>query len=108
MRGYSPMRWTSAETAAAFRELYERRRAQGGDIVNRGHRAALAADFRALVLTKVGRLVPKLTHVIHRDVEDEWGEVCMDRVRRALRRMLADGEVVRTADGYLLAPRRSR
>lgn len=103
-----PMRWSSEETAAAFREMYERRQAMGDEIENRAHKAALAADFRSIVLSKIGRLVPKLTHVIHRDVEDEWGQVNIDRVRRALRRLRNDGEIVSGPEGHLLASRRCR
>jgi hypothetical protein len=61
-----------------------------------------ARHYREVVLSKIGRLCPKKTTDIHVDVTDDWGEAHVRRTFSALRRLVEEGLIKRTADGYLL------
>jgi hypothetical protein len=61
----------------------------------------IAAEFRGFVLSKISWSSPKPFGVVFRDVTEDWGDVRPERVARHLRRLLSDGRIVRTPDGYL-------
>lgn len=97
---------TASQTAALFRAAYDarqvRRRAGRPWRPPQTPTAEALAAFRGLVLSKVGRLAPRWTTAIRRDVEAEWGTVDRRRVDRALAWLVTVGAVRRTPDGYLL------
>ena len=95
------MRRTS-DPVESFRASYERR--AGRPPMRR--EAKLPQEFRALVLSKIGRLMPKQTAQIVADVRDDWGREMRRRVERTLRALLKDCEVRRTDDGWLLVAKR--
>jgi hypothetical protein len=92
---------TSAQTAARFRELYEGR---GAHLVALERKTSwVALTFREFVLSIISKYVAKQTATIWRDVRDDWGDVGIRRVQRALQRLVVDGAIVRTPDGYVRA-----
>ena len=58
--------------------------------------------LRERLLAKVGRLTPKWPSQLHREIEEDLGNVCVKRLKRCLKWLLEQGEVMRTPDGYLL------
>lgn len=65
-----------------------------------------ARHYREVVLSKVGRLVPRWTKEIHALAVAEWGDASERRTWNALKRLVRDGAVRRTEDGYLLVTAR--
>lgn len=96
-----PMRWSSAETAARFIE--SRNRPRNRRLLEQAARSA--KDFRSVVVEHVSSYVPRNGAEIARRVVDDWGSVPERRVYRALTRLVADGEVVRSDDGFVRARR---
>jgi hypothetical protein len=58
-----------------------------------------AKIFREVLFEHVG-FAFKPFGQIHRDMVDDWGECGLRRVWRHLRRLMSDGLVERTSDGY--------
>lgn len=83
-------------TAARFLGMYKPR-------VWRPTSVEAARQYREVVLSKVGRLVPKWTQDIHNEVVAEWGDASPRRTWRALKELVKQGVIRRTEDGYLLA-----
>lgn len=92
----------ASDPAESFRASYERR--AGRPPMRR--EAKLPQEFRALVLSKIGRLTPKRTAAIVADVREDWGAEMRRRVERTLRALLEAGEVRRTDEGWLLVAKR--
>lgn len=74
----------------------------------RRHDSVDLTYLRERLLAKIGRLTPKWPSQLHREVEDDLGDVCEKRVERCLKWLLDQGAIRRTPEGYLLAPQRSR
>lgn len=97
---------SSTDSASRFNSTYAPRRAAERTLRSPLMMAAAeqAEHFREVVLSKISRLTPKMPKQIASDVEDEWGgEVQVRRVFSALSRLLKEGKIKRTPDGYLLA-----
>lgn len=92
---------TSAETAARFRSRYEARGAHLPEMIRRAWWRA--GQFREVVLESISAYTPRGTVSIYRDVIDNWGDVGMRRFYRAIARLVSDGAIVRTPDGYVKA-----
>lgn len=72
--------------------------------VGKGHgRKSPKLGIIDAVLSKIGRLTYRTTGEIYGLVVDDIGTVSERSVHRALKKLLADGQIVRTEDGYLLA-----
>lgn len=56
-----------------------------------------------VVLGVMSSYTPMLPQEIHREIEEDWGEVAIRTVQRALARLLRAGKVERLEDGYLRA-----
>lgn len=93
------LRLRSSDTAARFLATYRPSYNEPVEVA-----VSSAKAFREVVLSHVRRLTPRFTGDIHMAVIDDWGETCRRRVERALRRLVADGLVVRGPNGrgYLL------
>lgn len=57
--------------------------------------------IRTDVLDCVGRLTPKWSKQIHAELVLDWGDVHLQTVLRAVRILIAAGQVRVTKDGYL-------
>lgn len=101
-------RSTTAETAALFRAAYDARmeRKVNGRPWQCRHDNVDLDYLRERLLVKVGRLTPKWPSQLHREVEDDLGDVCVKRVKRCLKWLLEHGEIRRSPDGYLLVHQR--
>ncbi|HEU4727654.1 MAG TPA: hypothetical protein VFT22_07190 [Kofleriaceae bacterium] len=65
-------------------------------------------EFRQCVLSKIGRLTPRWTPEIRQLVSDDWGEVGLRKVQRAVRWLRINQLVRRTDSGYLVASMQRR
>lgn len=64
-------------------------------------RASDPNQLREVVLEQVSRLIPRMASQIHVMVLGVWGDIS----DRHLGHLREDGIIVRTRDGYLLAPK---
>lgn len=95
----------STESAGRFLSTYEPRiRALRAKSELAQTTTKIAKEWRAYLLTRISSYVSRHVGAILRDVLDDYGTVSRRRVERGLARLVADGKVVRTPDGY----RRSR
>jgi hypothetical protein len=88
---------TSAESAARFRAMYEGRLGHLPELIRDTTRHA--AMFRSVVLDSIGHF-PRPFRVVLNLVTNDWGTVNERRLYNAIGRLIADGQVARTPDGY--------
>lgn len=87
------LRMSSSDTASRFLATYRE---------GPRHTAEVARSFREVVMSKIGRLVPRTATQIMQDVDSEWGCTNIRRIYNALSRLIKDGKVRRLSEGYVL------
>lgn len=93
---------SSAETAATFRALYERRQRARRELVVRMTKPEVSV-VREVMLSKIGGYQAKWPAAIFDAVRDDYGSCSRGRLDAVLRSLVDAGEVARTEDGYVRA-----